>query len=99
MGLVARGDGRCLPIRDSSADAILATFPSQFVLDPDFWSEAARVVCPGGRLRILIDAGPAYLSAGSSRVEALDTRWRVRRARVRAGDASLGILLGRRRFV
>jgi SAM-dependent methyltransferase len=96
-GAVARGDGRSLPVSTGSIDAILLTFPAPYVLEPAFWSEAARVVRPGGRLRVLLDAGPAYLSPGSTRVDPLDPRWRVRRARIRAGDVTLGMLLGRRR--
>jgi SAM-dependent methyltransferase len=98
-GVVAQGDGRALPLQTASVDALLLTFPAPYVREPAFWSEAARVVRPGGRLRILLDAGPAYLSPGSERVTGLDPRWRLRRARVRAGDATLGMLLGRRRRV
>lgn len=96
-GAVAQGDGRRLPIATGAVDAVLVTFPSQYVREPAFWSEAARVTRPGGRLRVLLDAGPAYLSTGSERVEPLDRRWRVRRARVRVEDATLRLLLGRRR--
>jgi SAM-dependent methyltransferase len=96
-GAVAQADARQLPIATASVDVVLATFPAPYVVDPAFWSEAARVVRPGGRLRILLDAGPAYLSAGSVRVEPPDPAWRVRQTRIRAGDVTLGMLLGRRR--
>lgn len=98
-GAVARGDGRALPIATGAVDAVLLTFPAPYVLEPAFWAEAARVTRPGGRMRVLLDAGPAYLSAGSVRVRPLDPHWRVRRARVRAGDVTLGLLLGKRRLV
>ena len=98
-GAVARGDGSQLPVATASVDAVLLTFPAPYVLEPAFWSEAARVTRPGGRLRVLLDAGPAYLSPGSVRLQPLDARWRVRRARVRAGDVTLGLLLGKRRRV
>lgn len=95
-GRVARGDGRRLPVATGSVDALVATFPSPYVRTPDFWHEAARVVRPGGRLRVLLDAGPAYASRGTRRVACPDSAWRVREARVRAGDVTLRLLLGRR---
>jgi SAM-dependent methyltransferase len=99
-GAVARGDGRALPIRDGAVDALLLTFPAQYALSPAFWSEAARVVRPGGRLRVLLEAGPAYGSAGSSRVRPPAGQWRARHVRVPVGDATLGMLVAirRRRF-
>lgn len=95
-GAIARADAHALPLRDASADALLLTFPAQYALSPAFWSEAARVVKPGGRLRILLHAGAAYASAGSSRLTAPGGAWRARRATIRAGDATLTVLLARR---
>jgi SAM-dependent methyltransferase len=96
-GAVARGDGRALPIRDGAVDAMLLTFPAQYALSPAFWAEAARVVRPGGRLRILLEAGPAYGSGGSARVRAPADQWRARRVRVPADGAMLGMLVAVRR--
>jgi SAM-dependent methyltransferase len=96
-GAVARGDAGALPLRDRSVDELIATFPAQYVLDEAFWREAARVVRPGGRLRILLEAGPAYPSPGSLRVIAPPDHWRSRRTHIRAGDAYLNLLLARRR--
>jgi SAM-dependent methyltransferase len=96
-GAVARGDGRALPIRDGAADALLLTFPAQYALSPTFWTEAARVVRPGGRLRILLEAGPAYGSSGSARVRPPADQWRARRVRLAADDATLGLLVAVRR--
>ena len=96
-GAVARGDGWALPIRDGAVDAMLLTFPAQYALSPGFWAEAARVVRPGGRLRILLEAGPAYGSDGSARVRAPADHWRARRVRVPADGAMLGMLVAVRR--
>lgn len=96
-GGVVRGDGRALPLRDGCADALLLTFPAGYVREPAFWREAARVVRPGGRLRILLEAGRAYGSASAIGATEADAAWRVRRARVRSDDATLHMLLGRRR--
>jgi SAM-dependent methyltransferase len=96
-GVVVQGDGRALPLTDGTLDALLLTFPAQYALDPAFWREAARVVRPGGRLRILLDAGPAYLSPGSVRVVPPAGDWRARRVTIKAGDATLRLLVARRR--
>jgi len=96
-GAVARGSALALPIRDGSVDALLLTFPAQYALSPAFWAEAARVVRPGGRLRVLLEAGPAYGSGGSVRVRPPAGQWRARRVRLPAGDATLGLLVAVRR--
>jgi SAM-dependent methyltransferase len=96
-GAVARGDGQALPIRDGAVDAILLTFPAQYALSAAFWTEAARVVRPGGRLRILLEVGSAYRSRGSARVRPPTDQWRARRVRLATDGATLGMLVAVRR--
>jgi ubiquinone/menaquinone biosynthesis C-methylase UbiE len=96
-GAVARGDARALPLLANSVDVLIATFPAQYVLEPAFWREAARVVRPGGRLRLLLYAGAAYPARGAGALLAPAAEWRSRRANRRVGDATLAFLLARRR--
>lgn len=95
-GVVARGDALRLPIQTGSLDGLYLTFPAQYVRDRLFWGEAARVLKVGGRMRIILDAGPAYASSSSFRLEAPSPGWRLRKARVAVGGATLGVLLARR---
>jgi len=47
-GLV-RGRAQQLPFKDCSFDSVLATFPTEYALEPATWSEVLRVLRPGGR--------------------------------------------------
>jgi SAM-dependent methyltransferase len=95
-GAVARGDARAMPFRTQSLDALVVTFPGPYVRDPAFWREAARVLRLGGRMRVLLDAGPSYAPRGAWIVDAPTAGWRLRRARVAVGGATLGFYLARR---
>lgn len=95
-GAVARGDARSLPFRTQSLDALLVTFPAPFVRDPAFWREAARVLRVGGRMRILLDAGPSYAQRGVWSIDAPTAGWRLRRASVAVRGGTLGFYLARR---
>jgi ubiquinone/menaquinone biosynthesis C-methylase UbiE len=50
--------GRCqrLPFADTSFDAVLSTFPTEFIIAPDTLCEIARVLRPGGRAVIVVMA-------------------------------------------
>ncbi|HEV8634595.1 MAG TPA: methyltransferase domain-containing protein, partial [Chloroflexota bacterium] len=95
-GAVARGDARAQPFRTQSLDALVVTFPAPYVRDPAFWREAARVLRIGGRMRVLLDAGPSYGQRGVWSIDAPTAGWRLRRARVAVGSATLGFYLARR---
>jgi SAM-dependent methyltransferase len=95
-GAVARGDARSLPFRTQSLDALVVTFPAPYVRDQRFWREAARVLRIGGRMRILLDAGPSYAQRGVWSLDAPTPGWRLRRARVAVDGATLGFYLARR---
>jgi SAM-dependent methyltransferase len=54
-GMVAReGRAQALPVESASADAVVATYPGPWILDPETWSEFARVLKPGGRAIVLL---------------------------------------------
>jgi SAM-dependent methyltransferase len=47
------GDGRALPLADGSFDAVIATFPAGYILEPSTLGEIWRVLRDGGRLIIV----------------------------------------------
>jgi ubiquinone/menaquinone biosynthesis C-methylase UbiE len=54
-----RADARRLPIRTASADAIVATFPANFIVDPRTSEEVKRVLRPSGRLIVVLSGSLA----------------------------------------
>ena len=46
---LVRGRAQHLPFKAGTFDAVLATFPTEYALDPVAWSEVFRVLRPGGR--------------------------------------------------
>ncbi len=47
-----RGIAQALPFAAGSLDAVIATFPAEYITMPETWQEASRVLRPGGRLII-----------------------------------------------
>ncbi len=95
-GRVIQGDARSLPLRGGVADALIAVFPATFARDPAFWREAARVVRVGGRVRVLLDAGPGDAPCRVDRLDPPNGAFRVRKGRVAVPDGTLGIIVARR---
>ena len=52
-GRIVGGDALELPFGPATFDCLVLTFPAPFERDPRFWSEAARVVRPGGRVVVV----------------------------------------------
>lgn len=50
-----RAIAAALPLRDGVADAVVATFPTGYVLEPATTAEIRRVLAPGGRLVVVLD--------------------------------------------
>jgi ubiquinone/menaquinone biosynthesis C-methylase UbiE len=55
-GHLARADARWLPFPERSFRSVLSTFPPEFILDPLAVSETHRVLQPGGRLLVVVQA-------------------------------------------
>ena len=53
---LVRAFAQALPFPSSSFDSLVATFPSEFIVDPATLAEARRVLRPGGRLVIVLAA-------------------------------------------
>lgn len=50
-----RAIAAALPLRDGVADAVVATFPTGYILEPATTAEIRRVLAPGGRLVVVLD--------------------------------------------
>jgi ubiquinone/menaquinone biosynthesis C-methylase UbiE len=64
---VLRGLSQALPLPTGSFDSVLATFPSEYIVDPRTLAEIHRVLVPGGRLVII----PGIWFTGSGPAERL----------------------------
>lgn len=53
---LARAAAGRLPFADASFDALVSTFPTPFILEPETLAEAQRVLRPGGRFVIVFNA-------------------------------------------
>jgi len=53
---LARSCAQALPFAPASFDSIVATFPTEYILDPTTLAEIRRVLRPGGRLAVLLAA-------------------------------------------
>jgi ubiquinone/menaquinone biosynthesis C-methylase UbiE len=64
--LLVNGYAQFLPFKNSCFDRLIATFPTNFILDPLALSEAYRVLTPGGAFTVLPLARPAGNSVVSN---------------------------------
>lgn len=53
---LARGRGQALPFAAATFDAVIATFPAPYILEPATLASLRRVLQPGGRLVIVAQA-------------------------------------------
>jgi ubiquinone/menaquinone biosynthesis C-methylase UbiE len=53
---LVRSRAQALPFPDKSFDSILATFPTEFIVDPETVSEARRTLKSGGNVVIVAEA-------------------------------------------
>jgi len=106
---LTRGVAQRLPFRDGSFDTAVATFPTEYITDPDTLAEVKRCLLDGGRFIVLPAAWPrnrlldwlfkVTSQAPSEAVEIVKSRLREPFARagfqteVRTLDVQSGILL------
>lgn len=53
--LIVRGRADAMPVADRAAHAVVATFPTAYILDPAVAAEIARVLAVDGRLVVVLD--------------------------------------------
>jgi len=59
---LTRGYAQLLPFASDSFDSLVATFPSEYIIDPATLAEVWRVMRPGGRLVVALSALPGSAS-------------------------------------
>src|SRR5579863_4091095 len=59
---VLQGSAQHLPFENASFDTVVATFPSEYIYDPDTVAEIERVLRPGGR--VIVVEGANLLPVG-----------------------------------
>jgi ubiquinone/menaquinone biosynthesis C-methylase UbiE len=62
---LTRGYAQALPFNENSFTSVVATFPSEYIFDPETLKEIHRVLAPGGKLVVL----PSAWITGTSFVE------------------------------
>ena len=55
---LVQGYAQSLPFRGGTFDTVVATFPSEYIVQPETLSEAERALRPGGRLVVVLGAWP-----------------------------------------
>jgi ubiquinone/menaquinone biosynthesis C-methylase UbiE len=53
---LARGRAQALPFPDETFDGVVSTFPAEFILERATVEEAIRVLRPGGRFVVVVNA-------------------------------------------
>ncbi len=53
---LARGRAQALPFAEATFDSVISTFPAEFIIEQATVAEVARVLRPGGRLVVVINA-------------------------------------------
>jgi ubiquinone/menaquinone biosynthesis C-methylase UbiE len=59
---LTRGHAQRMPFASGTFDSLVATFPSEYIIDPDTLDEAWRILHPDGRLVVALSALPGSAS-------------------------------------
>ncbi|MCC6799276.1 MAG: class I SAM-dependent methyltransferase [Anaerolineae bacterium] len=71
---LVRGRGQALPFADRCFPAVISTFPTEFIVEPETLAEAFRVLSPGGRMIVVFNG---VLTGGGAARRALNLAYRV----------------------
>lgn len=71
---LVRGRGEALPFASGRFPAVISTFPTEFIVEPDTLREIYRVLAPGGRLIVVFNG---LLTQGGAARQALEAAYRV----------------------
>lgn len=71
---LVRGRAQALPFADARFPAVISTFPTEFIAEPETLAEIYRVLAPGGRLIVVFNG---VLTGGGAARAALDLAYRV----------------------
>lgn len=80
---LSRGKAQALPFAGATFQAVVSTFPTEFILQPETLHEVYRVLVPGGRLVVV----PNAVLSGTGAVEA-GIEWLYRVTGQRGGSAT-----------
>jgi ubiquinone/menaquinone biosynthesis C-methylase UbiE len=61
-----RGVAQAIPLPAASVDTVVATFPAEYILDPQAHAEIRRVLAPGGRI-VIVDGAQLTGGPGADR--------------------------------
>ena len=92
---LARGIAQTLPFAPASFDSIVATFPTEYILDPATLAEIRRVLRPGGRL-VVVPAASFGRSGAYQRALGLLYRITLQRSPAAAPEPARRSILGQR---
>lgn len=81
---LTRGRGQALPFAGAQFDAVVSTFPTEFIIDPLTLTEIYRVLRPGGRLVIV---SSAVLTGGTWAGRVLEWLYQITGQRPQIDDA------------
>ena len=71
---LVRGRAQALPFADGAFPAVISTFPTEFIVEPDTQREIYRVLAPGGRLIVVFNGA---LTRGGAARQALEAAYRA----------------------
>lgn len=71
---LVRGRAQALPFADGAFPAVISTFPTEFIIEPETLCEVYRVLAPGGRLIVVFNGA---LTQGGAARQAIEAAYRA----------------------